>query len=157
MGAVAAAGLEPRTTASATTVSPGSLDGSAYGTCCHGWVGVDIVHILVNTRYFIGHYLLLCCMLMGPFLHVSSLLLQASVPSIHVCSASPVLPQLLNQAPPGAQQLRFPDISMVPHLGHVESMFATVVAGPADTNQSRRHVSQHQPSFSLGEHATTVI
>ena len=48
-----------------------------------------------------------------------SLLLQASKPSIHVCSAVPLLPQLLNQAPPVAQQLRRPDFSNVPHFEHV--------------------------------------
>ena len=64
-------------------------------------------------------------------LHAASLLLQACKPSIHVCSALPVLPQLLNQAPPGAQQLSLPDFSKVPHLGHLELIVATVVAGPA--------------------------
>ena len=45
--------------------------------------------------------------------------MQASKPSIHVCSAVPLLPQLLNQAPPVAQQLSRPDFSNVPHFEHV--------------------------------------
>ena len=45
--------------------------------------------------------------------------LQAAMPSIHVCSASPLPPHLLNQEPPEAQQLRLPDFVKVPHLEHV--------------------------------------
>ena len=46
---------------------------------------------------------------------------QARIPSEYVWSnfASPLLPQLLTQAPPGAQQLRFLVFLMVPHLEHV--------------------------------------
>ena len=51
----------------------------------------------------------------------SDLLLQACKPSIHVYStfALPPFPHILNQAPPGAQQLTLPDFLKVPHLGHV--------------------------------------
>ena len=47
--------------------------------------------------------------------------LQASTPSDHLCLAFllPTLPQLLYQAPPGAQQLTLPDFLNVPHFGHV--------------------------------------
>ena len=38
----------------------------------------------------------------------------------------PLAPQLLNQAPPGAQQLSLPDFFKVPHLVHV--LEVTVVA-----------------------------
>ena len=48
-----------------------------------------------------------------------NLRLQAAMPSIHVCFASPLPPHLLNQEPPGAQQLTLPDFRNVPHLGHV--------------------------------------
>ena len=52
---------------------------------------------------------------------VASLPLQACRPSIHVCStfALPPLPHILNQVPPGAQQLTLPDFAKVPHWGHV--------------------------------------
>ena len=45
---------------------------------------------------------------------------QAFIPSIHLCSTFllPAPPQLLYQAPPGAQQLTRPDFSNVPHFGH---------------------------------------
>ena len=63
---------------------------------------------------------------------VSRGLLQACTPSTHVCSnfESP-LPPFLNQAPPGAQQLSFPDFLMVPHLkqmGPVGIMVVVVTA-----------------------------
>ena len=47
--------------------------------------------------------------------------LQACKPSIHVCSTFALLPppHILNQAPPGAQQLTRPDFLKVPHFGHV--------------------------------------
>ena len=49
------------------------------------------------------------------------LLLQASTPSVHVWPtfALPMPPQVLNQAPPGAQQLVLPDFKNVPHFEHV--------------------------------------
>jgi len=48
-------------------------------------------------------------------------ILQAFTPSDHMYSTFflPTPPQLLNQAPPGAQQLTLPDFRNVPHLGHV--------------------------------------
>ena len=55
--------------------------------------------------------------------------LQACKPSNHVCSTSPPLPQLLNQVPPGAQQLSLPDFLMVAHLEQImELIVVTVVA-----------------------------
>ena len=57
------------------------------------------------------------------------LLLQACKPSAHVCSASPVFPQFLYQAPPGAQQLAFPDFLMVPHLVHSEPILVASTPG----------------------------
>ena len=49
------------------------------------------------------------------------LLVQASIPSSHVCSKveSPGFPHLLNQAPPGAQQLCLRESFFVPHAEHV--------------------------------------
>ena len=49
-----------------------------------------------------------------------NVLLQAWMPSAHVCSNIESLesPHFLNQAPPRAQQLRLPDFLVVPHLGH---------------------------------------
>ena len=61
-----------------------------------------------------------------------NLRLQASTPSIHLCSTFlfPAPPQFLNQAPPGAQQLTLPDFSNVPHFGHVIVLaFAAVMVG----------------------------
>ena len=48
-------------------------------------------------------------------------LLQAWMPSLHVWSnfVLPAFPQLLNQAPPRAQQLRLPDFLLAPHLTHL--------------------------------------
>ena len=48
--------------------------------------------------------------------------LQAWIPSDHLWSsfALPPLPQVLNQEPPGAQQLILPEFPIVPHLGHKE-------------------------------------
>ena len=42
------------------------------------------------------------------------------MPSVHVWPtfALPMPPQVLNQAPPGAQQLVLPDFKNVPHFGH---------------------------------------
>ena len=50
----------------------------------------------------------------------SNLHVQACTPSDHVCSAFvlPEPPQLLNQEPPGAQQLTLPDFLKVPHFEH---------------------------------------
>ena len=46
--------------------------------------------------------------------------MQAATPSDHLWSTFllPAPPQFLNQAPPGAQQLRLPDFLNVPQLGH---------------------------------------
>ena len=48
----------------------------------------------------------------------ASKLLQARMPSAHVCSnvESPTVPHLLNQEPPTAQQLTFPVFGKVPHV-----------------------------------------
>ena len=48
-------------------------------------------------------------------------LLQASTPSIQLCSAFSISapPHFLYQSPPGAQQLTRPDFSNVPHFEHV--------------------------------------
>ena len=52
--------------------------------------------------------------------HYANLLVQACMPSPHVCSdvESPSSPHFLNQEPPRAQQLRLPDFLAVPHWGH---------------------------------------
>ena len=57
--------------------------------------------------------------------------LQAWIPSYHVCwsFALPTLPQFLNQEPPIPQQLILPDLLMVPHLGHAETVIVVVSAG----------------------------
>ena len=51
------------------------------------------------------------------------------MPSIHLCSIFlfPAPPQFLNQEPPGAQQLTRPDLSNVPHFGHVIILTIIVV------------------------------
>ena len=51
----------------------------------------------------------------------TNLRVHAFTPSDHVCSAFllPEPPQLLNQEPPGAQQLTLPDLLKVPHFEHV--------------------------------------
>ena len=56
--------------------------------------------------------------------------LQACTPSSHVCSVLelPLVPQLLNQAPPGAQQLSLPDFLMAAHLGHTGVILVAVTA-----------------------------
>ena len=56
--------------------------------------------------------------------------LQARTPSTHVCSdlESPLVPQLLNQAPAGAQQLSLPDVLMAAHFGHTEVILVAVTA-----------------------------
>ena len=53
------------------------------------------------------------------------------MPSYHVRSslALPVLPQFPNQEPPRPQQLTFPDLAIMPHLGHTELMVGVVDAG----------------------------
>ena len=57
--------------------------------------------------------------------------LQACTPSTHVCSVLelPLVPQFLNQAPPGAQQLSSPDFFMTAHLGHSRAILVAVTAG----------------------------
>ena len=57
--------------------------------------------------------------------------LQACLPSIHVCSVLefPLVPQLSDQAPPGAQQLSLPDFLMAAHLGHTGAILVAVTAG----------------------------
>ena len=57
--------------------------------------------------------------------------LHASKPSCHVCSrfALPAPPQLPNQEPPRAQQLRLPVFLMTPHVRHSETTGAAI---PAD-------------------------
>ena len=58
------------------------------------------------------------------------LLLHVCMPSNHVWSnfESPGFPHLLNQVPPGAQQLRFPDFLRVPHFRHSLLFVAVLVA-----------------------------
>ena len=55
---------------------------------------------------------------------------QAWMPSYHVCGSFvlPVAPHFPNQEPPRAQQLSLPDLLMVPHLRHKESMIVVVAA-----------------------------
>ena len=57
--------------------------------------------------------------------------LQVWMPSYHVWwrFVLTVPPQFLNQEPPRPQQLIFPDLAMVPHLGHAESAIVVVPAG----------------------------
>ena len=57
--------------------------------------------------------------------------LQACLPSTHVYSVLELrlVPQFSNQAPPGAQQLSFPDFLMTSHLGHTGVILVTVTAG----------------------------
>ena len=57
--------------------------------------------------------------------------LQARMPSYHVwwSLALLLLPQFLNQEPPGPQQLFFPDFAMEPHVRHTELMIVVVAAG----------------------------
>ena len=57
--------------------------------------------------------------------------MQAFRPSNHLCFTFllPAPPQFLNQAPPGAQQLTRPDLSNVPHFGHIIEL---VIVGVMD-------------------------
>ena len=57
-----------------------------------------------------------------------NLLVQAWMPSSHVCSnvVSPTSPHCLNQAPPRAQQLNLPDFLVVPHLGQTSSIIVGI-------------------------------
>ena len=62
----------------------------------------------------------------------TNLRVQACTPSNHVCSAFPLAepPQLLNQEPPGAQQLALPDFLKVPHFEHaIILVIAEVMTG----------------------------
>ena len=56
--------------------------------------------------------------------------LHASKPSCHVCSrfVLPAPPQLPNQEPPRAQQLRLPVFLLAPHVRHTETIAVAVVA-----------------------------
>ena len=49
----------------------------------------------------------------------------------------PAPPQLLYQAPPGAQQLTLPDLRNVPHFGHATALATVEVAGGVRTISSR--------------------
>ena len=56
--------------------------------------------------------------------------LQTRMPSYHVWRSFvllALLPQPLNQEPPGPQQLLLPDFAMVPHFGHAELMVVIVI------------------------------
>ena len=77
-----------------------------------------------NTQQFTIYCLVMHCMLL-----VLDLRLHAFAPSDHLWSTFllPNPPQLLNQAPPGAQQLALPDFRNVPHLGHV--IVRPIIAG----------------------------
>ena len=57
--------------------------------------------------------------------------LQASKPSYHLCPTLVLsaLPQFPNQEPPRPQQLLLPDLPMMPHLGHTETMAVLMVPG----------------------------
>ena len=70
--------------------------------------------------------------------------LQAWMPSYHVCSSLPLLarPQFPNQEPPRPQQLLFPDFLTVPHLGHTKPI-AVVVAACVDMRHWSKHKSKN--------------
>ena len=89
---------------------------------------------ITKKKLFIQHFP--CSYRIHPFplyiMYAVILPLQACKPSNHVCSTSPPLPQCLNQAPPGAQQLSLPDFLMVLHLEHMEPIAATVVTVVAE-------------------------
>ena len=57
--------------------------------------------------------------------------LHACMPSYHVCwsLALPAPPQFLNQEPPRAQQLIFPDFEIVAHSRHALPMVVVVRSG----------------------------
>ena len=69
--------------------------------------------------------------------------LQASTPSSKLCSVFPLLfaPQVLYQAPPGAQQLTRPDLLNVPQLGHflIAKDAVDTVAGVLDNCHLASH------------------
>ena len=67
--------------------------------------------------------------------------LQASKPSYHLCSTLllSALPQFPNQEPPRPQQLLLPDLPMVPHLGHTETMAVPLAAGVACVSIGQRN------------------
>ena len=66
------------------------------------------------------------------------------MPSYHVWSSfvSRALPQFLNHEPPWPQQLLLPDVSMVPHLGHVELISVVVCAGSHVEDRSKKQRSK---------------
>ena len=63
-----------------------------------------------------------------------NLRLQAATPSDHLWAIFllPTAPQLLNQAPPGAQQLNLPDFFLITHLGHTRPIDAVMVSVVTD-------------------------
>ena len=79
---------------------------------------------------------------------VMNSLLQAWIPSNHVWSnfESPTLPHFLNQAPPRAQQLNWPEPLRLPHLEHVLEIVTVVVVvvGGASANTHRQNGVQEQ-------------
>ena len=69
---------------------------------------------------------------------------------------SPAPPQVLNQAPPGAQQLTTPDLANAPHFGHAIALSEAMAGGLADvvigvrTTSSRLRVVQRRYLYLTG-------
>ena len=92
---------------------------------------VDIV--LRQTKGNAKKYNSQCFVVYLQALSLVRLRLQASTPSLKLCSAFlfPVSPHFLYQAPPGAQQLTLPDFLNVAHFGHV------ILLGTVEVTASR--------------------
>ena len=87
--------------------------------------------------------------------------LQAWMPSCHVCWSSVLIlaPQSPNQDPPRAQQLRSPDLLMVPHVRQAELMVVNLAASVCMRgtmiNTKRKPLQKLQPWVS--KHVCTPV
>ena len=90
--------------------------------------GVPTVMTVTVSSVDLGE-LMFCCWIM-PVLDCDCGRLQEWMPSDHVWwrFALPSLPQFLNQEPPRPQQLIWPELSMMPHLEHMELMLVVTAA-----------------------------
>ena len=84
--------------------------------------------------------------------------LQARMPSYHVWSSLPlpVLPHFPNQEPLRPQQLIFPGLAKMPHLGHTELMVVVVAVGVyVVIGQSTKKKTRKQSLLGLREDLST--
>ena len=114
-----------------TAVLIGGLPGIGAGALVD--VNVNVFTGLMSVKFALPA-LFICCSAFdcGPMPALDCpRVLQAWMPSYHVCSSLPLLarPQFPNQEPPRPQQLLFPDFLMVPHVRHAELIAVVVDAG----------------------------